>query len=90
MSKTWEKTEQRHTILIGGFCVVLYEEEWTLGQNSGIYIARCSAVTPAQFEILDRDLDKAKESALRQILSVVDTKLFNLQAFSDNLASLLE
>lgn len=90
MTYEWKQAEKRHTILIGGYCVILYEEPWELGANSGVYIARCSGVSPDPFRIMDRDLEKAKESALRQILSLVDTQVFNLNSLSDNLAALLE
>jgi len=90
MTYEWKQVEKRHTILIGGFCVILYEEEWTLGQNSGIYIARCAGITPDPFRVLERDLDEAKESALRQVLACVDVECFNLQAFHDNLTKMLE
>lgn len=90
MTCRWKQVEKRHTILIGGYCVILHEEEWTLGENSGVFVARCSGVSPDPFRIMERCLEKAKISALRTILSLVDTQVFNLNSFSDNLAKILE
>ena len=89
MTYEWKEAENRHTIIIGGFCVILYEEEWTLGMNTGEYVARCSGIGPDPFRIMERTLDAAKEAALRQILAHADTQLFNLQAFHDNVTMLL-
>ncbi len=92
MDAVWREMEEGrgYSITIGAYCVMLYKEEWTLGAESGIYVARCRCITPDPFRILERDLEVAKIAALGAVKHLVDTQLFNIQSFHNNLEKILD
>lgn len=90
MDYIWEQSKAgRHSIAMVGFMVMLKEEEWENCGDTGRYTATCRGVTSDILRSAARDIDAAKDDILRQVVTLADTLVWNLQALSDNLALVL-